>query len=149
MEASRELDVQIARQVMNLRPCYFTVDGMFSAWATIWRCRCATTEKCYPENQNAIEHAHSPLQKYSSNLPAAWDVLVKEGSMFLFSRCLSSRGGEDFRLCRDYPEQDKYWLEYMTPGGLRRGPNAKTPALAICLAALDATKSAKPMEENK
>lgn len=138
MEANRELDVKIAQIVMGLRPCHFTVEGIFSAWATMWRCRCDTTGKCYPENQDAIDHGHSPLRKYSTQLEAAWEVLVKEDSRFLFVRNLSSRGGEDFHLCRDYPEQETYWLEYMTPAGLRRGPNAKTPALAICLAAIDA-----------
>jgi|SRR4029079_4158455 hypothetical protein len=147
MEASRELDVQIARDVMGLRPCHFMIDAMFSAWATAWRCRCATTHQCYPENKDAIEHAHSPLRKYSSQLEAAWEVLVQEGSRFLFVRRLSSRGGEDFRLCRDYPVSETYWLEYMTPGGLHRGPDAKTPALAICLAAIDATKSEKRGEK--
>lgn len=147
MEASRELDVRIARDVMGLRPCQFSVKAMFSAWATVWQCRCETTLKCYPENPDAIEHGHSPLAKYSDNLLAAWDVLVKEGSRFLFGRRLSSQGGEDFRLCRDYPESETYWLEYMTPEGLRRGPNAPTPALAICLAALDATKSEKRSQD--
>lgn len=143
MEASRELDIKIARDVMGLRPCQFSVKAMFSAWATIWQCRCETTQKCYPENQDAVEHGHSPLRKYSSQLEAAWDALVQEGSRFLFVRRLSSYGGEDFRLCRDYPESETYWLEYMTPGGLHRGPNAKTPALAICLAAIDAVAPKK------
>lgn len=143
MEADRELDVRIAQEVMGLRPCHFTVEGIFSAWATIWRCRCATTQKCFPENEDAITHSHSPLRKYSTQLDAAWEVLVKEGSRFLFVRQLSSRGGEDFRLCRDYPACENYWLEYMTPGGTHRGPNAKTPAMAICLAAIDATQREK------
>lgn len=143
MGVNRDLDIKIASEVMGRRPCHFMVEGIYSAWATIWRCRCSTSEKCYPENQDAIDHAHSPLPKYSDNLIAAWDILVKEGSRFLFVRRLSSRGGEDFRLCRDYPESETYWLDYMTPGGLRRGPNAATPALAICLAALDAVETGK------
>lgn len=139
MPTNRELDVQIARDVMGRRPCQFSVGAMFSAWATVWQCRCETTNGCYPENQDAIDHGHSPLRKYTDQLEAAWEVLVGESSRFLFVRRLSSKGGEDFRLCRDYPESETYWLEYMTPGGLRRGPNAKTPAMAICLAAIDAT----------
>jgi hypothetical protein len=140
VEANRELDVRIAEEVMGLRPCHFLVEGIFSGWATIWRCRCATTHKCFPENQSAIDHSYSPLRKYTEQLEAAWEVLVHESSRFVFTRQLSSRGGEDFRLCRDYPECKNYWLEYMTPGGIHRGPNAPTPALAICLAALDAVK---------
>lgn len=143
MEADRELDVRIAHEVMGLRPCHFTVKGIYSAWATIWECRCETTSKCFPENQDAIDHGHSPLRKYSTQLEAAWEALVKEGSRFLFVRRLSSCGGDDFRLCRDYPESETYWLEYMTPGGLRRGPDATTPAMAICLAALDAVGGKK------
>jgi len=143
-EASRELDARIASEVMGLRPCQFTVKNMYSAWATVWQCRCDTTQKCYPENKDAIEHAHSPLRKYTSHLESAWEVLTGHFSRFLFVRNLSSRGGEDFRLCRDYPQQETYWLEWMTPGGLRRGPDAKTPALAICLAALDAVEASRP-----
>jgi hypothetical protein len=144
MEASRELDVRIAKEVMGLRPCHFTISAMFSAWATAWTCKCGGGGKCYPENKDAIDHDHSPLPKYSKHLDAAWDVLTKESSRFLFCRRLSSSGGEDFRLCRDYPEQEKYWLEYMVPGAMRRGPNAATPALAICLAALDAVEPVNP-----
>ena len=144
MGINRELDIKIASMVMGLRPCFFTIEGIFSAWATIWRCRCVTSEKCYPENKDAIDHAHSPLPKYSDSLDAAWDVLTKEGSRFLFCRRLSSSGGEDFRLCRDYPEQQNYWLEYMVPGAMRRGPNAETAPMAICLAALDAVEPVNP-----
>lgn len=148
MEASRELDGKIASDVMGLRPCPFHVTGMYSAWATVWQCCCETTKDCYPENQSAILHPHSALPRYSENLEAAWDVLVGKRSFFLLARRISSQGGEDFRLCRDYPESETYWLEYMTPGGLRRGPDARTPALAICLAAIEATKRENKPEES-
>ncbi len=144
MDSLRELDIRIASEVMGLRPCHFTQEARWSAWATSWRCRCATNEKCYPENESAIEHPHSPLARYSTRLDAAWEVLTGARSRFVFTRMLSSNGGEDFRLCRDYPNQDTYWVDWMAPGGLRRGPDAKTPELAICLAALDAVEASRP-----
>lgn len=75
---------------------------------------------------------------YSRCLATAWDLLVSDKSRFLHVRNISSRSGEDFRLCRNYPGQDLHWLEYMTPGGLVMGPEAETPAMAICAAALEA-----------
>lgn len=136
--AGRDLDVRIARDVIGMKPCHFMITGRYSAWATVWECRCKTFGKCYPENKDAVDHSHSPLAKYSERLEAAWEVLVSPSSNFKQVRGLSSRSGEDFRLCRGYPDFDVYWLEYMTPAGLRKGPEAKTPALAICLAALEA-----------
>lgn len=138
MEADRDLDIRIARDVLGKKPCEFGIKARFSAWATMWSCNCPSTDKCYPSNPDAINDAHSPLAKYSLHLDAAWDALMSPSSRFVFVRGLSSQGGEDFRLCLDYPERSAYWLEYMTPGGLKEGPKAKTPALAICLAALEA-----------
>lgn len=137
LEAGRALDIRIAREVLGKQPCHFMETARFSAWATAWQCRCKTTEKCYPENQDAIEHAHSPLSKYSQDLKAAWDLLISPTSKFRVWRGLSSASGPDFKLCLDYPERENYWLEYMTPSGIRTGPLAMTPAMAICLAALE------------
>lgn len=86
------------------------------------------------------------VAKYSTDIDAAWSVLTTEesdeweihGSNFLHVRGLSSRVGEDFRLCRNYPHQDEYWVEYMTPSGLKKGPIGETMPHAICLAALEA-----------
>lgn len=137
LEAGRALDIRIARDVLNKRPCHFREVAHFSAWATGWQCLCKTTEECYPENQDAIEHAHSPLSKYSQDFRAAWEILTSSTSKFRVFRGLSSRTGADFKLCLDYPQREKYWLEYMTPSGLKTGPEAMTPAMAICLAALE------------
>lgn len=139
-QGNRQIDIQIARDVLGKKPCLFRETAMFSAWLTAWQCACENTSGCYPENQHAQDHGHSPLAKYSKNLDAAWDALEGPTSRFQRVRGYSSCGGEDYRLCRDYPEQSNYWLEYMTPGGLKKGPSAKTPALAICLAALEAVR---------
>ncbi|MCI0564391.1 MAG: hypothetical protein MN733_38455 [Nitrososphaera sp.] len=140
-EGDRAIDVRIAREIFNKKPCHFTIDGIFSIWATCWKCRCQDSENCYPENQDAIEHGHSPLRRYSEQLDAGWEVLLSPSSKFSIWRSLSSCPGEDFKLCLDYPERNTYWLEYMTPGGLKKGPEAKSPAMAICLAALECVKA--------
>lgn len=78
----------------------------------------------------------NPVPFYSTDLNSAWELLTSQHSKFLHFRCLSSRLGHDFRLCRGYPNQDIYYVYYMTPGGHRGGPNANTMPLAICRAAI-------------
>lgn len=79
-----------------------------------------------------------PVPRFSTSLEIAFEVLLDdEKSKFAMVRRLSSRIGEEFRLCRDYPAQWRWWLEYLLPGGLRKGPLARTAPLAICRAALE------------
>lgn len=61
-----ELDQAIAEEVFGLSPCTFEIDGQFSAWATSWKCEHDTNYmgKCYPANEEAINHPHSPLEDY-------------------------------------------------------------------------------------
>lgn len=74
---------------------------------------------------------------YSCCIECAWELLAGNKSWFCVTRGLSSRAGEDFRLCRGYPNTGVYWLEYMTPSGLKQGPKAECASLAICRAALE------------
>ena len=74
---------------------------------------------------------------YSTSEEWAFKVILHD-SLFMAYRGLSSRAGCDYRICRGYPNTDVYWVEYMTPSGLKKGPPAKTLPMAICLAAWEA-----------
>src|SRR5690606_36013416 len=71
----RELDAAVAERVMGLRPCRFRETGRISGLATMWQCEHGTRRTCYPVNQDAVDHPHSPLHHYSTNIAAAWEVV--------------------------------------------------------------------------
>lgn len=77
MKPGRDLDREVAEKVFGLKPCIFGVTAMFSAWASIWGCEHKNTSGCYPKNKDAVDHAHSPLAKYSARLEAAWEAVDK------------------------------------------------------------------------
>ena len=120
LEAGRELDALIAQHVMGLQPCdSYKVAGMYSAWATIWSCDHGNG-KCYPTDRKIIDHGHSPLAKYSTQIQAAWLVVEKVSN-------------DDRPLTTHHLGKDG-WTVCFGPDGI--APQEKTAELAICKAAL-------------
>lgn len=126
----RELDALIAEKVMGLKPCRFHQEGSFSAWSTVWRCDCDNgTTGCFPVNKEAIDHPHSMLPHYSSDIAAAMEIVPKMSSM-----------GHDFDL--SYWGHDNRWGARF-PGGPNNSKShheiySNTAPRAIVLAALKA-----------
>lgn len=71
----RELDAAIAEHVLGLKPCTFREMGTISGLHTLWQCEHRICETCFPTNEEAIKHRHSPLHRYSEDIKAAWEVM--------------------------------------------------------------------------
>lgn len=136
LKPGRGLDREVAEKIFGLKPCTFTVTGMYSAWMTVWGCKHDDSSKCYPKNAEAVDHAHSPLAKYSIQLENAWKavdkykhfapVVFKADGMMMLGEDKRPEGGEWG--CRfDCAENSKenYIIGY-----------GETPAEAIVKAAL-------------
>ena len=80
---SREMDAQIAEKVMGLNPCTFKGKGGISGLLTFWECECGGNSKCFPVNQEAVDHPHSPLDRYSTDIKAAFEVEDRIAAMGL------------------------------------------------------------------
>ena len=120
LEADRKLDALIAKHVMGYRPCdTYKIEGRFSAWATVWGCDHGD-EKCYPTNKEVVDHGHSPLLKYSTQIQSAWKIVEK----------LSN---DDRPLSMHHLGKDG-WTVCFGPDGIVS--QEKTVELAICKAAL-------------
>lgn len=72
----------------------------------------------------------------STDIECAFRVL--EGNAWTQRRRLSSAAGNDYQICRAYPQTDRYLVAYMTPTGGKQGPEGDSVPHAICLAALEA-----------
>lgn len=120
------------RGALNMQLCGKSIQSVWECWAI--ECR-------YDEGDVPIWVP----KPFSTNLNAAWKVLLSEKSRFNCVRSLSSCSGPDFTLSKFnvYDKgvlvvQDQWQLEYLTPGGLKKGPLGISASHCICLAALEA-----------
>jgi hypothetical protein len=64
----RELDARLARDLFGMKPARMKPSGSISGLVTMWECEdwAVGGVACYPTNEEAINHPHSPLMHYSS-----------------------------------------------------------------------------------
>jgi hypothetical protein len=135
LKAGRELDLLVAESVMGQFACAeWTPLNFGSAGGPAFRKDCAH-EDCYPASERGSALGRvGGCPGYSTRLNVAWRVVERLRARG-FSFALASAG------------EAEYQVEFTGPGrGAAARARAGEPALAICLAALDAAKSLGPRD---